>query len=173
MVNPNVLIVLERTCNCHHGLDFHTGKNSHANRKALRVPPPAPLPKTERRHLSSHEGRKRRAGSLIPKTFLLIEQICPRTSQIDNLGTTVTVLLQARAFEAVKGVTDSLTTADNTFVLVVAEGTFVTDSDQCGWAHVGVTHGAFAVAFVAEAADGDAGLLAAHDEIGVMARHDG
>jgi hypothetical protein len=100
---------------------------------------------------------------LIPETLLLIEQICPRTSQIDNLRTTVTVLLQARTLEAVKGVTDTLATADNTFILVVAEGAFVTDSDQCGWAHVGVAHGAFAIAFVAEAADGDAGLLAAHD----------
>jgi hypothetical protein len=66
---------------------------------------------------------------LIPETFLLIEQICPRTSQIDNLGTTVAVLLQARAFEAVKGVTDTLATADNALVLVVAEGALVADSD--------------------------------------------
>jgi hypothetical protein len=110
---------------------------------------------------------------LIPETFLLVEQIRPRTSQIDNLGTTVAVLLQARAFEAVKGVTDALATADNTLVLVVAEGALVADPDQCGWAHVGVAHGAFAVAFITETADGDARLLAAHDKIGMMARHDG
>lgn len=93
----------------------------------------------------------------------MVEQICPRTSQIDNLGTAIAVLLQTRTFEAVEGVTDTLATADDAFVLVVAEGALVADSHQRGWAHVGVADGAFAVAFVAETADGDAGLLAAHD----------
>lgn len=135
--------------------------------------PPRILPKAERRHQASHEGRKRRLRSLIPKTFLLIEQIRPRTSQIYNLGTTVAVLFQTRAFEAVECITDTLATADDAFILVVAKRALVADPHQRSRAHVGVAHGAFAVAFVAKAADGDAGLLAAHDEIGMMARHGG
>ena len=55
-----------------------------------------------------------------------------------------------------------LAAAHDAFVLVVAEGAFVADADEGGGADVAVADGAFAVAFVAEAADGDAGLLAAH-----------
>ena len=55
-----------------------------------------------------------------------------------------------------------LATAHDALVLVVAKGAFVADADEGGRAHVAVADGAFAVAFVAEAADGDAGLLAAH-----------
>ena len=36
-----------------------------------------------------------------------------------------------------------------------------------------VAHGALAVAFLAQAADGDARLLAAHDQVGVVLRHRG
>lgn len=110
---------------------------------------------------------------MIPETFLLVEQVCSRTSQVYNLGATIAILLQPRAFKAVERITDSLAAADGTFVLVVAEGALIADTDEGGWAHVGVTDGAFAVAFVTQAADGDAGLLAAHDEIGVVARHGG
>lgn len=108
---------------------------------------------------------------LIPKTFLLIEQICPRTSQVDNLRTPVSILLQARTFKAVERVTDPLATAHDALVLVVSKGAFVADADEGGRAYVGVADGTFAVAFVAQAADGDAGLFAAHDEVGVMAGH--
>lgn len=110
--------------------------------------------------------------SLIPETFLLIEQICSRTAQIDNLRTPVAVFLQSRAFKAIECITDSLTAAHNTLVLVVTEGAFVADTHEGSWAYVGITHGAFAIAFVTQAADGDTGLLAAHDEIGVVTRHD-
>ncbi|KAK1827113.1 hypothetical protein QBC39DRAFT_428564 [Podospora conica] len=85
--------------------------------------------------------------------------------KVDNLGTPVPVLLQARALEAVKGVRDALAAAHDALVLVVAEAALVADAHQCRRPHVRVAHGALAVALVAEAADGDAGLLAAHDEI--------
>jgi hypothetical protein len=108
---------------------------------------------------------------LIPETFLLIEQICPGTSQIDNLGASVAVFLQACTFKAVECITDSFTAAHDALVLVVSEGAFVTDADEGGRAHVGIAHGAFTIALVTQAADGNAGLLAAHDEVGVVARH--
>ena len=60
-----------------------------------------------------------------------------------------------------------LATAHDTLVLVVAEGALVADAhERCG-AHVGVADGTLAVALVAEAADRDARLLAAHYEIAV------
>lgn len=109
--------------------------------------------------------------SLIPKTLFLIKQIRPRTSQVYNLRTPIPILLQTRTLEAIEGIADSLATAHNALILVVSEGAFVADADEGGWAHVGIADGAFAIAFVAETADGDAGLFAAHDEVGVVAGH--
>lgn len=91
--------------------------------------------------------------------------ICPRASQIYNLGTAIPVLLEARALEAVERVGDALAAADDALVLVVAKAALVADAHEGRGAHVGVAHGTLAVALVAEAADGDAGLLAAHDEV--------
>jgi len=43
-------------------------------------------------------------GLVIPEVLLLVEQVRPRTSEIYDLRTPVSILLQAGAFEAVKGV---------------------------------------------------------------------
>jgi hypothetical protein len=104
-------------------------------------------------------------SSMISKILLLVKQVRPRAAQIDNLRTPVAVLLQARALKAVEGVGDAFAAAHDALVLVVAEGALVADARERRGAHVGVAHGAFAVAFVAQAADGDAGLLSAHDEV--------
>jgi len=45
---------------------------------------------------------------VIPEILFLVEQICPRTTQIYNLGAAISVLFQAGAFKAVEGVGDSL-----------------------------------------------------------------
>ena len=45
---------------------------------------------------------------MIPKILLLVEQIRPRTAQIDNLWTPIPILLQPRTFETVEGVGDAL-----------------------------------------------------------------
>lgn len=46
--------------------------------------------------------------SMIPEIFLLVEQICPRTTQVDNLRTPIPVLLQSGTLETVEGVRDAL-----------------------------------------------------------------
>jgi hypothetical protein len=111
--------------------------------------------------------------SLIPEVLFLVEQIRPRTAQVYDLGAPISVLLQSRALEAVERVGNSFTAADDALVLVVAKGALVADAHKCGRSYVRVADGTFAVALVAEAADGDAACLAAHDEIGMMARHSG
>ena len=111
--------------------------------------------------------------SLISEILFLVEQIRPRTTQVYDLRAPISVLFQPRALEAVESVGDSFTAADDALVLVVAERALVADAHESGRAHVGVADRAFAVAFVAKAADGDAAGLATHDEIGVMARHFG
>lgn len=99
---------------------------------------------------------------MIPKVLLLIKQIRPRTSQINNLRTPIPILFQPCALKAVKGVRYSFTSADYTFVLIVPEGAFVADSDEGCRSDVGVADGTFAVAFIAETADCYAWLFAAH-----------
>jgi hypothetical protein len=108
---------------------------------------------------------------LIPETFLLVEQIRPRTSQIYDLGTSIAVFFEARTFKAVERITDPLAAADDTLVLIISEGALVADADQGRGAHVGIADGTFSVTFVAQTTDRDAGLLAAHDKIGVVTRH--
>ena len=88
--------------------------------------------------------------------------VCPRTTQIYNLRTPIPVLLKPRALEAVERVRDTLAAADDALVLEVTKAALVAYPNQRGRAHVGVANGAFAVAFVAKSADGDAGLLSAH-----------
>ena len=99
---------------------------------------------------------------LIPKILLLIKQIRPATPQIDNLRTPIPILLQPRTLKTVERITDALAATDDAFVLVVAEGAFIAHAHEGGGPDVGVADGTFAVTFVAEAADGDAGRFAAH-----------
>ncbi len=106
-----------------------------------------------------------------PAPLLLIKQIRPTTAQIDNLGATIAILLEARALEAVEGVADALAAADDALVLVVAEGALVADARQRRRPHVRVAHGALAVALVAQSPDVDPRQLAAHHEVRVVARH--
>ena len=108
---------------------------------------------------------------MIPEILLLVKQICPATSQVDDLRTTIPILLQSGTLEAVERVTDPLSTAHDAFVLVVAEAALVADAHQRGRAHVGIAYGAFAVAFVAKTSQRDAWCFATHYEIGVVAGH--
>ena len=97
-----------------------------------------------------------------PVCLLLVEQVRPRRTQIYDLGTPVPVLFEPGALEAVEGVRYSLAAAHDALVLVVAEAALVADAHEGGGPHVAVADGTLAVALVAEAADGYAGLLAAH-----------
>jgi hypothetical protein len=98
-------------------------------------------------------------------------QISPWRAQIDDLWASVAILLKSCAFKAVKGVADAFPAADDALVLVIPKGALVTDANECGRAYVGVADRALAVALVAKSSKWDSSLLAAHDEIGVVARH--
>lgn len=157
--------------NCISPLSYSCGLVLH-HRRAF--PPPPIRPSHQSNDPNNHQPKRTtnsQRPSIIPKTLFLVKQIRPRTPQVDNLRTAIAILLQARTLEAVERVTDALTTAHDALVLVVAEGALVADAHEGGGTHVGIAHGAFTVAFVAQAADGDAGLLAAHDEIGVVTGH--
>ncbi|KGQ01046.1 hypothetical protein PAAG_12239 [Paracoccidioides lutzii Pb01] len=104
--------------------------------------------------------------------FPLEEQIRPRATQINNFRASIAILLQTRTLETIKGVTDPFASTHNAFILVVAERALIADTHKRCGPHVGIADGTFTVAFVTETADGDAGLLATHYEIGVVAGHD-
>lgn len=108
---------------------------------------------------------------LISEILFLVKQIGTGRTQVDDLRASVPILLKPRTFETVEGVTDPFAAADNALVLIVAKGTFITDSCEGSRSDVGIAYRAFAIAFVAEAPKGDAWCFAAHNEIGVMARH--
>ena len=65
--------------------------------------------------------RDKTLPSMVPEALLLVEQVGPGASQIDDLWTSIPVLLESCAFEAVKCIRNSLATANNAFVLVVSE----------------------------------------------------
>lgn len=109
---------------------------------------------------------------LPPKILLLIKQIRPTTSQIHNLRTPIPILLEPRTLRTIERVADPLPATNDAFISVVAETALVADAHERGGADVAVADGAFAVAFVAEAAEGDAGGFAAGEEVGVVAGHD-
>ena len=100
-------------------------------------------------------------------TLFLKKQIRPTTPQINNLRTPIPILLQPRTLKAIKRITYSLSSTNHAFVLVVPERAFGADTDERCWTHVGVTDRTLAVAFVAEATDGDARGFATHYEISV------
>jgi hypothetical protein len=104
---------------------------------------------------------------VIPEILLLVKQIRPGAAQVDDLRTAVPVLLQPGTLETVKRVGDAFAATYDTLVLIVAEAAFVADADQGRRPDVAIAYGAFAVALVAETSDGNAGLLATHDEIAV------
>ena len=58
-----------------------------------------------------------------------------------------------------------LATAYDALVLIVSEGAFVADSGKRGRTDVAVANWTLPVTFVAEASDGNACLLAAHNQI--------
>lgn len=109
-----------------------------------------------------------KSPSMISKTLLLVEQIRPTTTQIDNLGTTVPVLFQPRTLKAIECVTDALPAAHYAFVLVIAKGAFVADFRKSRRPHVGVAYRTLSIALIAETSDGGARLFAAHYEISVV-----
>jgi hypothetical protein len=102
---------------------------------------------------------------MIPEVLLLVKQVRPRTSQVYDFRTSIAVLLESRALKAVERVRDTLTTTDDTLVLVVSEAALIADAHKGGRADVGIADWTFAVTFIAETADGNAGLLAAHNKI--------
>ena len=110
--------------------------------------------------------------SLLEAVLLpLVKQISLRASQIDDLRTPIPVLFHLRTFSAIVRITNPRTAANHAPPLVGPVVALVADSNEGTGPHIRVADDAFTVALLAEAPDGDAGLLAAHDEVGVVLCH--
>ena len=55
-----------------------------------------------------------RDKSCLSQLSLLIKQICPRTPQINNLGTSIPILLQSRTIRTIIRITNPLSPTNNT-----------------------------------------------------------
>jgi len=99
---------------------------------------------------------------MVPEVLLLIKQICPTRAQVNDLWTTIPILFQPCTLKTIERIANPFASAHDAFVLVVAKGTFVADAHKGCRSHVRVADRALAVAFVAESAQRDAWLFAAH-----------
>lgn len=121
------------------------------------------------KHIKSNIKR----SSLLEAIFLpLIEEVSLRAPQVDNLRAPVPILLLLRALFAVVGVRDPNPTTNYTTALERAVITLVTYAYERARPHIRIADHAFSVALLAQAANGDARLLSAHDEVWVVLCHD-
>ena len=112
--------------------------------------------------------------SLLEAVLLpLIEQVRLRASQIDDFRAPIPVLFHLRALSTIIGIRNTRTAANHAPPLVAPVVALVADSNEGTGPDVRVADHTFAVAFFAEAPDGDARLLAAHNEVGMVLRHGG
>ena len=110
--------------------------------------------------------------SLLETVLLpLIEQVRLRRSQVDDLRAAVPVLFHLRAFATIVRVRDAGAPTNNAPPLIGPIIALVADSNEGTGSHIRIADHTFAVALFAQPADGDAGLLAAHYQIGVMLGH--
>jgi len=102
-----------------------------------------------------------------------VEQIGLGTAQIDDLRTSVAIFLLNGALFAIIRIRNSLASTNHTTALVASIVAFVTNSNKEAWTDIGIANDALSITFCAQAANGDAGLFSAHDQIWMMLRHRG
>jgi len=103
--------------------------------------------------------------------FSFVKEVGLGAAKVDNFGTPISILLLLAALATVIRIGDARPTADHASTLVRAVVTLVTNPYQSCGSNVTVADYTFAIAFLAKSADGNAGLLAAHDEIWVVLGH--
>jgi len=103
--------------------------------------------------------------------FAFVEEIRFGAPKIDNLRTSVSVLLLYRAFLAVVSIGNAGSAVNHAPSLIRAVVTLVANSHERTWTHVRVANDAFSIALFAESADGDPWLFAAEDQIRMMLGH--
>ena len=110
--------------------------------------------------------------SLLEAVLLpLVKQVRLRAAQIDDLRAPISVLFHLCAFSTIIGIGNPRTAANHAPPLIRPIIALVADSNEGTGSDIRIAHHTFAVAFFAEAPDGDARLLAAHDEVGVVFGH--
>lgn len=91
------------------------------------------------------EGATQPSPLLEAVLFALIEQVCLRAPQIDNLWATVSILLLNGALFTIIGIGDSGTSTDHTSALVGSIVTLIAYANQGAGTHIGITDHTFAI----------------------------
>lgn len=86
---------------------------------------------------------------MISEILFLVEEIRPGRAKVDDFGAPITIFLEPCTLKAVEGVTDAFAAADDAFVLIVAERTFIADPNEGRRSDITITDGTFAITFVA------------------------
>jgi len=104
----------------------------------------------------------------LPVPLLIVMAIDPRPAQVNHLGASLPVFLQARTLLAVIGIRHARTAADNTSSSKGPVVALVADTHERVLLHEAVAENAATVTSLAHAPDGDTGLLPAHDQVCLM-----
>lgn len=104
--------------------------------------------------------------------FTFIEQIGLGTSQINNLGTPITIFFLLSAFFAIVSIRYPDSTTYYTPSLEWSIVALITHTDKGAWANIRVTDDTLPITFLTQTADGYPWLLPTHDEIRMMLGHD-
>ena len=87
--------------------------------------------------------------SVISEILLLVEEVRPRRSEVDNLGASIAIFFEPRTLKAVEGVADSFAAANDTLVLIIPERALVTDPNKGGGSDIAIADRTFAITLVA------------------------
>lgn len=86
---------------------------------------------------------------MISEILLLVEEVRPRRSKVDNLGASIAIFFEPRTLKAVEGVADSFAATNNTFVLIIPKRAFIADSNEGGGSDIAIADRALAITLVA------------------------
>jgi len=102
--------------------------------------------------------------SLLEAIFLpFVKQIRFGAAQVHNFGASIPTFSHLNALPAIISIGNSHASAHHASSLEGTVIALIANMDDVGGVDEGVAYDAFAIALFAEPADGDAGLLSAHD----------
>ena len=101
----------------------------------------------------------------------LIKQIGPGRTQIHNLWASITIFFTLATLLAVEGIRNPSTSTNDTPALITPIVALITNASQLTGPDIRVADYTLAITLLTEPPDGDATLLAAHDEIWVVLSH--
>jgi len=95
-------------------------------------------------------------------------EVCSGLTHVDNSRTSIPILFLQHTRLAIVGIRYALSTTNDTLALKASVITFIAYFNLGLWSDIGIANDALSIAILAQLADGNARLLSAHDQIGMM-----